>query len=123
MNEVELLFHQVRLGESSEKTLEKLAQELLDKHNEVYPSDKLQLSFWDEGHPVELRSGERFNVVISARSAYNDLPTYIYCSTQELDNPYIYYDRINEEKENRKRDDTYKEDLAMYMKLKAKLGL
>lgn len=81
MNEVELLFHQVRLGELSEKTLEKLAQELLDKHNEVYPSDKLQLSFWDEGHPVELRSGERFNVVISARSAYNDLPTYIYCST------------------------------------------
>lgn len=60
MNEVELLFHQVRLGESSEKTLEKLAQELLDKHNEVYPSDKLQLSFWDEGHPVELKSGERY---------------------------------------------------------------
>lgn len=27
MNEVELLFHQVRLGESSKKTLEKLAQE------------------------------------------------------------------------------------------------
>lgn len=52
MNEVELLFYQVRLGESSEKTLEKLAQELLDKHNEVYPSDKLQLSFWDEGHPI-----------------------------------------------------------------------
>lgn len=98
MNEVELLFNQVRLGESSKKTLEKLAQELLDKHNEVYPSDKLQLDFWDEGHPVELRSGERFNVVISARSAYNDLPTYIYCSTQELDNPYIYYDRINEYK-------------------------
>lgn len=122
MNEVELLFHQVRLGESAEKTLEKLAQELLDKHNEVYPSDKLQLSFWDEGHPVKLKSEGRF-VVISAQNAYDDLSTYIDCSTQELANPYIYYDRINEEKENRKRDDTYKEDLAMYMKLKAKLGL
>lgn len=52
MNEVELLFHRVKLGESSKKTLEKLAQELLDKHNEVYPSDKLQLSFWGEGCPI-----------------------------------------------------------------------
>lgn len=52
MNEVELLFHRVKLGESSKKTLEKLAQELLDKHNEVYPSDKLQLSFWGEGRPI-----------------------------------------------------------------------
>lgn len=52
MNEVELLFHQVKLGESSEKTLEKLAQELLNKHNEVYPSDKLRISFWEEGHPI-----------------------------------------------------------------------
>ena len=123
MDEVELLFNQVRLGESSKKTLEELAQELLDKHNEVYPSNKLQLNFWDEGHPVKLKSGERFNVVISARSAYDDLQTYIYCSTRELIDPYIYYARINEEKENRKRDDTYKEDFAMYMKLKAKLGL
>lgn len=123
MNEVELLFHKVRLGESAEKTLEKLAQELLDKHNEVYPSDKLQLSFWDEGHPVKLKSEGRF-VVISAQNAYDDLPTYIDCSTQELANPYIYYDRIKEEKKNRKREYTYKADLAMlYEKLKAKLGL
>lgn len=123
MNEVEQLFHNIRLGESAKSELERRAEDLIRLHNEVCPDDKQQLSFWD-GFPVELKSnGSSLNVLLHTQESYHECIAYIECSTAELSNPYLYYDRIKEEKKNRKREYTYKADLAMYEKLKAKLGL
>ena len=63
------------------------------------------------------------NVLLHTQEYYHDCIAYNKCSTAELSNPYLYYVRIKEEKKNRKREYTYKADLAMYEKLKAKLGL
>lgn len=106
-----------------QKPLVQIAEDLIRLHNEICPDDKQQLSFWD-GFPVELKSnGSSLNVLLHTQESYHDCIAYIECSTAELSNPYLYYDRIKEEKKNRKREYTYKADLAMYEKLKAKLRL
>lgn len=120
-NTIAQLLHQIKQAESAKCVLEDYAQEIIDMHNKVYTCDHLRLSYWKKEFPVKLNSNSTAVSICVVDCL--DEKCYIFCSIVEMLNPFMYYERIKKDHENYLKEEEYAQDLAVYEKLKAKLGL
>lgn len=111
-------------GEIDEK-IENLASAIVSAENEAC-SKKLELSTYLDDDSVELVEYKGKQIVCVVVYSENNERYTLECSIEEFVNPLLYYGRrLNDQKawDLWRQESERKEDLAMYMKLKAKLGL
>lgn len=116
--EIVELFH---IADKANEKIERLVHDVLKFHNVVYPDNMLQLNYSFDT-PVKLRYDDDsgFFVKIRAQSINDGHIEYIICSTGEFIDPHIYQERIEEEKDFRKREDAR---LALYRAHKSEFHL
>lgn len=102
-----------------------LASAIVSAENEAR-SKNFELSTYSDDDSVELVEYKGKQIVCVVVYSENNERYTLECSIEEFVNPLLYYGRrLNDQKawDLWRQESERKEDLAMYMKLKAKLGL
>lgn len=114
-----------RQRDEIEEKIENLASAIMSAENEAR-SKNFELSTYSDDDSVELVEYKGKQIVCVVVYSENNERYTLECSIEEFVNPLLYYGRrLNDQKawDLWRQESERKEDLAMYMKLKAKLGL
>lgn len=114
-----------RQRDEIEEKIENLASAIVSAENEAR-SKNFELSTYSDDDSVELVEYKGKQIVCVVVYSENNERYTLECSIEEFVNPLLYYGRrLNDQKawDLWRQESERKEDLAMYMKLKAKLGL
>lgn len=114
-----------RQRDEIEEKIENLASAIISAENEAR-SKNFELSTYSDDDSVELVEYKGKQIVCVVVYSENNERYTLECSIEEFVNPLLYYGRrLNDQKawDLWRQESERKEDLAMYMKLKAKLGL